>query len=493
MLAHDDDRSSDRPLGDASLGGAIDAARTAVPPWPGRRGAAVDRRAGHGRHRGRRRRRQDGPAAGRAVRVPRLARHRRRRRPGGRRRRSMPAGRTSARSPGSRSCVAQAHAAGRLRATTDGAAAAREADVVVLIVPVMLDDEHQPDYRYMDAAVASIAAGVHAGLARHLRDDAAGRRHARPVRARARGGDPGSRADDDLFVAFSPERLFTRRGPPQPRDVPEARRRHRAGVDRPRGARSTHRVLDAEIVAMSSRRGRRVQQARRHDVPRRQHRPRQRVRRVRASASASTSRRSSAPRTASPTATSTSPASASAATASRSTRTSCCRGRPEHGAGRALAADRTTARSTSRSRPSHAELGGLARRPGPRPRADLPRGREGAGVLAGAAADRAAAATRARVSAYDPLLSDDEVDALRRDAVDVGRRRAAFRARSSPRPPTRCSATLDPAWFPELEVVFDGRNSLRATCPARTGVDVRRRRGRRGRDAATARRTAAGR
>ena len=24
------------------------------------------------------------------------------------------------------------------------------------------------------------------------------------------------------------------------------------------------------------------------------------------------------------------------------------------------------------------------------------------------------------------------------------------------------SPTLDPAWFPELEVVFDGRNSLRA-------------------------------
>ena len=37
----------------------------------------------------------------------------------------------------------------------DGAAAAREADVVVLIVPVMLDDEQQPDYRYMDAAVAA--------------------------------------------------------------------------------------------------------------------------------------------------------------------------------------------------------------------------------------------------------------------------------------------------------------------------------------------------
>src|SRR5579864_2471648 len=43
--------------------------------------------------------------------------------------------------PGLAAAVQEAHAAGRLRATTDGAAAARESDVVVLIVPVMLDDE----------------------------------------------------------------------------------------------------------------------------------------------------------------------------------------------------------------------------------------------------------------------------------------------------------------------------------------------------------------
>ena len=65
--------------------------------------------------------------------------------------------------PGLAELVRSAHTAGRLRATTDGAAAAREADVVVLIVPVMLDDEQRPDYRYMDAAVAAIAPGVHEG------------------------------------------------------------------------------------------------------------------------------------------------------------------------------------------------------------------------------------------------------------------------------------------------------------------------------------------
>ena len=65
--------------------------------------------------------------------------------------------------PGLSEGVARAHADGLLSATLDAATAAREADVVVLIVPVMLDDEQQPDYRYMDAAVASIAPGLHAG------------------------------------------------------------------------------------------------------------------------------------------------------------------------------------------------------------------------------------------------------------------------------------------------------------------------------------------
>ena len=93
--------------------------------------------------------------------------------------------------PGVAELVAEAHAAGRLRATLDGAAAAREADVVVLIVPVMLDAESHPDHRSMDAAVAAIAPGLHAGSTRRLRDDAAGRRHARSLRAAPRPRRPG--------------------------------------------------------------------------------------------------------------------------------------------------------------------------------------------------------------------------------------------------------------------------------------------------------------
>ena len=152
--------------------------------------------------------------------------------------------------PGVAELVSTAHGAGLLRATTDGAAAAREADVVVLIVPVMLDAAHQPDYRYMDAAVESIAGGVHEGSLVVFETtlpvgDTRGRYQPRLEAA------SGRRTDVDLFVAFSPERLYSgavlRNLASYPKLV--------GGL----GPASTERaalfydsVLDAEIVAMSS-------------------------------------------------------------------------------------------------------------------------------------------------------------------------------------------------------------------------------------------------
>ena len=91
----------------------------------------------------------------------------------------------------------------------------------------------------------------------------------------------GLTADDDFFVAFSPERLYSGAALPQPGDVSRsssagsARRRRRA----PR--RSTTRSSTPRSCAMSQRRGGRVREARRHDLPRREHRPRQRVRPLR--------------------------------------------------------------------------------------------------------------------------------------------------------------------------------------------------------------------
>jgi nucleotide sugar dehydrogenase len=151
--------------------------------------------------------------------------------------------------PGLAEAVAEAHAAGRLQATTDAAAAVGEADVAVLIVPVMLDEARQPDYRYMDAAVDSICPGVHAGLTVIFETtlpvgDTRGRF---APRLEAAGG---LRAEKDFFVAFSPERLFSgavfRNLATYPKLVggigPESTRRAAAFYDS---------VLDAEIVAMS--------------------------------------------------------------------------------------------------------------------------------------------------------------------------------------------------------------------------------------------------
>jgi nucleotide sugar dehydrogenase len=152
--------------------------------------------------------------------------------------------------PGLSELVSAAHAAGRLRATTDGTDAAREADVVVLIVPVMLDDEQQPDYRYMDAAVAAIAPGVHAGstviFETTLPVGDTRNRFAPRLEAAS-----GLRADADFFVAFSPERLYSgsalRNLATYPKLVGGL---GPASTDR--AARFYASTLDAEIVAMST-------------------------------------------------------------------------------------------------------------------------------------------------------------------------------------------------------------------------------------------------
>jgi nucleotide sugar dehydrogenase len=146
--------------------------------------------------------------------------------------------------------VAEAHAAGRLRATTDGTAAARAADVVVLIVPVMLDEAKQPDYRHMDAAVAAIAPGIHRGMTVVFETtlpvgDTRGR--FTPALEAA----SGLLAERDFFVAFSPERLYTGAVFANLSTYPKL-----VGGIGPastdRAARFYASVLDAEIVAMSS-------------------------------------------------------------------------------------------------------------------------------------------------------------------------------------------------------------------------------------------------
>jgi nucleotide sugar dehydrogenase len=152
--------------------------------------------------------------------------------------------------PGLAELVRTAHTGGRLRATMDGAAAAREADVVVLIVPVMLDDTQQPDYRHMDAAVDSIGPGIHSGslVIFETTLPVGDTRERFTPRLEAASG---LTADADFFVAFSPERLYSGAALRNLATYPKLV----GGI----GPASTSRaatfydaVLDTEIVAMSS-------------------------------------------------------------------------------------------------------------------------------------------------------------------------------------------------------------------------------------------------
>ncbi len=152
--------------------------------------------------------------------------------------------------PGLAELVATAHAGGRLRATTDGAAAAREADVVVLIVPVMLDEAQQPDYRHMDSAVDAIAPGIHAGslVIFETTLPVGDTRERFTPRLEAASG---LRADADFFVAFSPERLYTGAALRNLATYPKLV----GGIGPASTARAAafyDAVLDTEVVAMSN-------------------------------------------------------------------------------------------------------------------------------------------------------------------------------------------------------------------------------------------------
>jgi nucleotide sugar dehydrogenase len=152
--------------------------------------------------------------------------------------------------PGLTEGVASAHAQGRLRATLDGAAAAAASDVVVLIVPVMLNDEQQPDYRYMDAAVEAIAPGIHPGSTIIFETtlpvgDTRGRFAPRLAAV------SGLRSEEDFFVAFSPERLYSGSALRNLATYPKLV----GGLGPASGARAAAfygSVLDAEVVLMSS-------------------------------------------------------------------------------------------------------------------------------------------------------------------------------------------------------------------------------------------------
>ena len=96
-------------------------------------------------------------------------------------------------------------AAGGLQATTDTASAVREAQVVVIIVPVGLTPKRRPDFSLLDRAAADVARGLHPGTLVILETTV-------PLgTTRGRLGPAleasGLRTGADFRLAYSPERV----------------------------------------------------------------------------------------------------------------------------------------------------------------------------------------------------------------------------------------------------------------------------------------------
>jgi nucleotide sugar dehydrogenase len=101
-------------------------------------------------------------------------------------------------------------AAGNLRATTTTADAVREADAVVVIVPVVVDAQREIDFGPIDAATRDIAGGLQPGtLVVYETTLPVGTTRDRFGPMLASGS--GLALDRDFFLAFSPERVLVGR------------------------------------------------------------------------------------------------------------------------------------------------------------------------------------------------------------------------------------------------------------------------------------------
>ncbi|MFF0381484.1 nucleotide sugar dehydrogenase [Streptomyces sp. NPDC004286] len=104
----------------------------------------------------------------------------------------------------------QAVESGLLTATTDTTAAVREADAVVVVVPLFVDAEGVPDFGWMDSATRAIAAGLRPGtLVSYETTLPVGTTRDRWAPMLAEGS--GLTAGEDFHLVFSPERVLTGR------------------------------------------------------------------------------------------------------------------------------------------------------------------------------------------------------------------------------------------------------------------------------------------
>lgn len=99
---------------------------------------------------------------------------------------------------------------GSFEATTDTESAVSQSGVVVVVVPLLVNNESQPDFRAMDAATLDVARGLRPGtLVSYETTLPVGTTRDRFAPTLER--ESGLTVEEDFFVCFSPERVYSGR------------------------------------------------------------------------------------------------------------------------------------------------------------------------------------------------------------------------------------------------------------------------------------------
>ncbi|MBX9968376.1 nucleotide sugar dehydrogenase [Priestia aryabhattai] len=112
--------------------------------------------------------------------------------------------------PGLPELVKNAHLNNTLKATLDTSEAVNQSKIVVVIVPVLIDEENNVDYRFIDSAVEEISRGIQKGtlviFETTLPTGDTRNRFGKKIEEKS-----GLKAGEDFYLAYSPERVYSNR------------------------------------------------------------------------------------------------------------------------------------------------------------------------------------------------------------------------------------------------------------------------------------------